>query len=235
MKNANAHPIHVSAFGRGVQGGFTLVEAAIVLVIAALLTTAILSSQSILKAARVNNLVGVVSDLRSAVAGFQDRYGYMPGDCPNTVSDCTLPVTAPDGTVWSGSGNGDGILNCCAAGLGVAAAGNESFISVIHLFNSGFIAKMDASNPNAFLSTPWGPIDITQSDSNSQVFSFLGEPGNSAVRHTMVFSNLPCEIARDLDLKIDDGNVFRGRAMSDPIGVPGCPDGARVPFYAVAL
>ena len=235
MNNPTTSRCQISASRRRAQAGFTLIEAAIVLVIAALLTTAILSSQSILKAARVNNLVGVVSDLRSGVLGFQDRYGYMPGDCPNTVSDCTLPVTAPDGTVWSGSGNGDGILNCCAAGLGVAAAGNESFISVIHLFNSGFIAKIDAGNANAFMSTPWGPIDITQSDSNSNVFQFLSEPGNTAVRHTMVFSNLPCEIARELDLKIDDGNVFGGRAMADAIGVPGCPDGARVPFYAVAL
>lgn len=218
---------------RQAQAGFTLVEAAIVLVIAALLTTAILSSQNILRASRVNNLVGTVSEVRSAVAGFQDRYGYMPGDCPNTVSDCTLPLA---GTIYSGSGNGDGVINCCAAGLGVAAAGNESFISVIHLFNTGFLAKIDAGNPNAFLGTPWGAIDITQSDSNSNVTQFLSEPGNTAVRHVMVFSNLPCEIVLELDIKIDDGNVFSGRALGDALaGVAGCPEGNRMPFYAVAL
>ena len=220
------------------QTGFTLIEAAIVLVIAALLTTAILSSQSVLKAARVNSLVAMVSELRTGIAGFQDRYGFMPGDCPNTVGDCIMWVTAPNGTTWGGSGNGDGTLNCCDAGSGVAAAGNESFNVPIHLFTTGFLAHIDAGNPNAFLSTPWGAVDITSSGSASQVIAFLSEPGNYLVRHTIVFSNVPCEIVQALDVKIDDGNLFRGRAMGvTPAGVLAgtCPDGVQMPFYAVAI
>lgn len=222
------------------QSGFTLVEVAVVLVIATFLITAILGSQSVLRAARVNSLVGMVGELRTGVAGFQDRYGFLPGDCPAVlVNDCFMPITTPAGVVYGGGGgNGNGFIDCCVAGSGLGAAGNESFNAAIHLFTTGFISRVDSGNPAAFISTPWGAVDITNSDASSNVPLFIAQPNNGSVRATIVFSNLPCEIAIGLDLKIDDGNVFLGRAMGvTPAGVPAntCPEGAQIPFYAVAL
>ncbi len=228
----------LSRFGRWQQAGFTLVEAAIVLVIAALLAAAILGSQNVIKAARVNSLVGMVSELRTGIAGFQDRYGYMPGDCPLTVSDCFLTVTDAAGNIWGGIGSGNGLIDCCAAGTGLLSAGMESFNAPIHLYVTGFIGQIDAGNAAGFISTPWGPVDITNSGSDSGVLNFVTEPGNYAVRHVIVFSNLPCEIATALDVKIDDGNPFGGRAMGvPPVGVVAgtCPDGVQMRFYAVAI
>lgn len=81
------------------QGGFTLVEIAIVLVIIGLLLGGVLKGQSLIDSARVKNIIQQSTSLTSAVNAYQDKFRALPGD------DVQGTTHAPGAT---GNGNGDG-------------------------------------------------------------------------------------------------------------------------------
>src|ERR1700716_2320879 len=83
------------------QGGFTLVEIAIVLVIIGLLLGGILKGQEMITQAKIKNVSADFSGISAAYYGYQDRYRALPGDDPNAASRWT---TAP--VAFSGDGNG---------------------------------------------------------------------------------------------------------------------------------
>jgi prepilin-type N-terminal cleavage/methylation domain-containing protein len=63
-----------------VQGGFTLIEIVIVLVILGLLMGGVLKGQELITSARVRSLNALMDGVKSAYYGFQDRYRALPGD-----------------------------------------------------------------------------------------------------------------------------------------------------------
>jgi prepilin-type N-terminal cleavage/methylation domain-containing protein len=91
---------------RAREGGFTLVEIAIVLVIIGLLLGGILKRQELITSARVRNLADQASGVQAAYYGFVDRYRAIPGDML-TTQVCgalgniwgTCPGSGPAGTV----------------------------------------------------------------------------------------------------------------------------------------
>ena len=207
------------------QSGFSLVEAAVVLFVIGLLLGGVFGTRSILRAAQVNAVVTTITDLQAAIAGFKERYGYLPGDCPNTVSDCTLPISTPTGVIYA-LGNGDGVV-CCLNNSGLPDGSTpESGFAWAQLYNTGFLTTLDTSNPNARVTTPFGAIHMTLAGQNL-VTAYLAGWQNLAVVHVLVLTNLPCEIAVAVDAKLDDGDVYSGRAMGNqasgaPVGT--CPE-----------
>ena len=85
------------------QGGFTLIEIAIVLVIIGLLLGGVLKGQELINTARVRALNNSVDGITAAWFSFQDRYRAFPGDYLDAKSKVNLPG-APAG------GDGDGIV-----------------------------------------------------------------------------------------------------------------------------
>jgi len=94
---------HHSAARR--QGGFTLVEIAIVLMIVGLLIGGILRGQELIQSARVRNIIDQKSAIQTAHIGFLDRYRMLPGDLT-----ATQVLTIGNGVVAS-TGAGDGQLD----------------------------------------------------------------------------------------------------------------------------
>src|SRR6195256_1766301 len=84
------------------EGGFTLVEIAIVLVIIGLLLGGILKGQEMITQAKIKNIVNDFNGVTVAVTSYQDRYRSLPGDDQNATTRWT--VQAP------GKGNGDGVI-----------------------------------------------------------------------------------------------------------------------------
>ena len=84
------------------NGGFTLVEIAIVLVIIGLLLGGILKGQELLTNAKIKRTVNDFNGITAAIYSYMDRYAKMPGDDNNAS------------TRWSGvcggDGNGNGYL-----------------------------------------------------------------------------------------------------------------------------
>lgn len=89
------------------QGGFTLIEIAIVLVIIGLLLGGVLKGQELINTARVRALNNSVDGITAAWFSFQDRYRAFPGDYLDAKSKVNLPKL--NGAVVPG-GDGDGII-----------------------------------------------------------------------------------------------------------------------------
>jgi len=120
------------------EGGFTLVELAIVMIIIGLLIGGILKGQELITNARVSATVAQSKAVESGISGFRDKYAGMPGD-----------LAAPAARIPSCSnkcavvGNGDGLVQSTTAnnfGAAEAAASDaESTVAFVQLAAAGFI------------------------------------------------------------------------------------------------
>ena len=91
-----------STRGQGLKGfvqqGFTLVELAIVLVIAGIILVGVLKGTDSINKAKVERMVADIKGLQASILEFQKRSNRMPGDCNNNgVIELALPVAAAQG------------------------------------------------------------------------------------------------------------------------------------------
>ncbi len=178
------------------QAGFTLVEIAIVLVIIGLLLGGILKGQELINSARVRNLADQNSGIQAAYFGFIDRYRQVPGDWLTAGSQ---GATAAIGVTINTGGNGNGrIDNNLIEGAAVWE----------QLARAGFLG-------GGFTPATAAPADITAYIGNAPTNAFagalvltrnLGFSGQAAARLNLHLGpNVPVSIARELDVKVDDG------------------------------
>ncbi len=66
--------------------GFTIVEIAIVMVIVALVISAILAARFVIEAAKVHTIVKEHGLFQNTVTAFKEKYGELPGDMGNATS-----------------------------------------------------------------------------------------------------------------------------------------------------
>jgi prepilin-type N-terminal cleavage/methylation domain-containing protein len=194
------------------QRGFTLVEIAVVLVIIGLILGGILSSQSIISSSRASDVIAMVNDLRTATTYFKQRYNYLPGDLPNPANYITAVPALAAGT---GGNIGDGKLDGGVTPAGLATVGSEVAQAPWQLYNARLIGAVNSGNPASYLSTIYGPVQMV-----SQATADLLVPGfaaaNPNARNAIVFFNLPCDVANQVDLKLDDGNLATGHGLGKP-------------------
>lgn len=82
---------------------FTLIELSIVLVIIGLVVGAILTGQTLIASAAVQNQIGQIQAYQSATNTFKLKYAYLPGDIPSTEAS-----RFGFGSRGSNPGQGDG-------------------------------------------------------------------------------------------------------------------------------
>ena len=178
-----------SRFYRFKQAGFSLVEMAVVLVVIGLL----IGGQSLVRAAKVRDIITTAADLTTAAAAFKARYGVLPGDAPTATTEIQGAI---------GNGNGDGQISAA-----------ESANVPNHLFAAGFI-KGGAIAP---IRTTYGSVWLVQRSVAIAAGSPCGVAVNSTapaapVNNMVVFSNLPGDAAAEIDGKLDDG-LFNSGAI----------------------
>lgn len=182
------------------QGGFTLVEIAIVLVIIGLLLGGILKGQEMITQAKIKNVIADISGVSAAMYGYQDRYRALPGDDKLA-------------TRWSATpGNGDGVIE----GAYTAAAPAESVLFWDHLRRAGFISG-GSSTDNPFNAVN-GKMGVQTSDGTAPGGASFkaGVLSDGAATPTVFTSlllcsaNLPDKIAISVDAQMDDGDGKKG-------------------------
>jgi prepilin-type N-terminal cleavage/methylation domain-containing protein len=192
--------------GKG-QGGFTLVEIAIVLVIIGLLLGGILKGQEMITQAKIKNVIADISGVSAAMYGYQDRYRALPGDDKNS----SRWGLAPPGTA------GNGVIE----GAYIGAAGVESMLFWDHLRRAGFISGgSGAENPFNAIN---GKIGVQTSDGTAPggptfIAGVLSDGAATPTVFTSLLlcsANLPDKIAISVDAQMDDGDGKKGnvRAM----------------------
>ncbi|BCX87949.1 hypothetical protein MIN45_P0316 [Methylomarinovum tepidoasis] len=171
---------------KGGQGGFTLVEIAIVLVVVGLLLGGVMKGQEIVKNAKIASLQNAVKEVSAAVLAYQDRYKALPGDDKKASEHLGI-----DKRFNAGKNGGDGYIN------GKWNSTNESDESRLfwkHLRAAGLLAGSGTDQPtHAF----GGLMGIQHS-----VWNMRGP--------VLCFQGVPGDVATILDNKLDDGKANSG-------------------------
>ena len=190
--------------------GFTLVEAALVLVIVALLIGGMLKGWQMIQSARVRTTAETITSVQSAYFAFLDRFGHVAGDW-NAVA-----AAAAIGRPINGGGNDSGRLD--------TTPGNpwsESNAFWEQLAKAGFIygeypgIAVEPDTDNGL--TPLNVFNRPMLIGRTSDF----EGAVTIRRHVLVGRGAPASALRALDVKLDDGKPDEGnlRATVDDAAV----------------
>jgi prepilin-type N-terminal cleavage/methylation domain-containing protein len=173
------------------QGGFTLVEIAIVLVIIGLLLGGVLKGQELIENSKVKSVINDFNGIKAGYYGYQDRYKRLPGD------DGPVATITARGGSWTGmaAGNNDGVIAVTAAQTFNGGGENATFFR--HLRAAGLITGNPADLGAAALprNAYGGLIGIT----NAAVL------GYAQATLQVCAGNIPGKAAAAIDNQLDDG------------------------------
>ncbi len=194
---------------RRAQTGFTLVEIAIVLVIIGLLLGGILKGQELINSARVRNLADTNAGIQAAYYGFIDRFRNVPGDMDKTKASTAIGVTIGNG------GDGDGKLD--EGSWAEASALWEQLAKANFLQGSYSGGATDAASYKSTDVAPINPFNgymllaRTKDYSGFSAGARVAPAATTPTRLALILGdNIPVDIARELDVKIDDQKPLTG-------------------------
>ena len=194
------------------QGGFTLVEIAIVLVIIGLLLGGILKGQELINNAKVRSVADRQNSLKAAWFGFIDRYNFIPGDSKRARQ--LVPGAKKRGT--SDTQAGDGILTLGESVLAMQQLTGAGFLRCPQCDGDGNPAAPDedatitaAPTADNSLVNQYSGVMSIWNDSNQYAFRGL-TPGAAGRLQIHSGPRIPSNILSEVDRKIDDGVANAG-------------------------
>ena len=184
--------------GNRLQGGFTLVEVAIVLVIIGLILGGVFKGQALVDSARVRSISSEMDGIRTAMLSFQERYRSIPGDFPKAPLQIDSAASA---------GNGNGRIDDSAERAGVWQ----------QLSLAGFISgNYDGVQSSAGSATDvgCGPDTCPQNPYSGFYkvsYGAQAADADSPANEIYTGQHIPVGILSQLDLRLDDGKATSGR------------------------
>jgi prepilin-type N-terminal cleavage/methylation domain-containing protein len=205
------------------HNGFTLVEISIVMIIIGLLVGGTFGGMALVENMRVSRTVQDLKAIESASVTFSDTFGRLPGDIRNPSSRLPNCTVAPCAT----SGNGNRFVEPLAppGWSSDPAVTEEKFVFWHHLAASGMVdLRIKNSTQKTF------GDGIARSALNAAGFRISNYSGpaaacahnytghwtiltSSATGEVDSTTNVPCNFARKIDLKLDDGRQWQGKII----------------------
>jgi type II secretory pathway pseudopilin PulG len=203
------------------QHGFTLVEMAIIVVLAGILLAAgVMAGRGMISRAQTQDVLKIIGDLQGATVSFKQRYNYLPGDWVFAANQLPGVVAG---------GNGDGLITgTMVAATGAATAATEVQDAPLHLYAAGLIGKM-GTNAVLRIQSQFGGVHMAAATVANTSAAYIA--ANPSIRNVIVFFNLPCDVILEVDRALDDGNDQTGRAW----GSAACTAGGTTARYFVPL
>lgn len=196
------------------QGGFTLVEIAIVLVIIGLLLGGVLKGQELINSAKVKNLANDFRSISSFVYSYQDRFRALPGDDPNVVARVSaVAVAATTPAASLGNSRIDGNWN-------TATTTDESYL----FWNHVRLAGLATGTPTV------GAADYVPRNAEGGAIGVTGDAVLNApavpwpANFYVCSSGIQGRFARQIDTTMDDGNTGTGTVRVIPNGAATAAD-----------
>ena len=195
------------------------------LVIIGLLLGGILKGQELITAARVRNVADQSAGVQAAYYGFIDRYRAVPGDMLNTQV-CgamgnvwpTCPGTGPGGT---GAQGGNGQID--SGNFAEASAAWAHYLLQascrVNIQVRPLLAAYIAPPTPAAPTNPWNGFLLLGRTADYMNVT----PGQPPRLHLIMGKNVPVNIMRELDVKVDDSFPQSGILRSAPATATGFP------------
>lgn len=130
---------------RNGEGGFTLVELAIVMIIIGLLITGVLKGQTMIANAQITSTIAQSKGFEAALNTFRDQYNALPGDM---IGPATRIAACSGACAQAGGGNGQ-IGN--DPGLAHGTVGNENGAAWAQLSAADLISGVSATSATTVL------------------------------------------------------------------------------------
>lgn len=190
------------------QGGFTLVEIAIVLMIVGLLIGGILRGQELIQSARVRNIIDQKSAIQTAYVGFLDRYRMLPGDLTQTQAgivgnNAVFAVTSP----------GNGTIEIATESVlffqNLTAAGFLSCGACMSVVAEGPVGAIDNSPVNVY-----GAFLRVGNEASSPLGTLRWYDSSATLLNRLVLytgDTIPSQVFAEVDRKADDGAPGTGQ------------------------
>ena len=216
------------------QGGFTLIETAIVLVIVGLIVGGVLMGRYLMHASELRSVVSDIGKYKTALGEFKAKYDFLPGDFPQAEtywgSDAACPNT-PSNTVpkvETCNGNGDGRIGYQLN----AALTLEWFRAWQQLADAGFIENLYTGAQGAasvYQNIPGVNAPASKLSGGSYMLFYWAETPDAdffnANKGNMIMfgrsdgtipvrSIMSSEDAWEIDLKTDDGRPGFGKVIT---------------------
>ena len=178
------------------ERGFSLVEAAIVLIVIGIILAAVLQGRSLIESAEYKSFGQQVREYRGAFHNFRDRYNALPGDFADASE--RLESSQPDG-------NGNGLIGDSSDGdwPGCSDPDDEPCMAWQHLRAAGMLGgNPDTEGGQAAPEHPFGGVIAS---------FFTGSGNNGEFGHKLLIRDVPVGIAARFDTDADDERCDGGR------------------------
>lgn len=196
------------------RSGFSLVELSIVLVILGLLVGGILAGQSLIRAAELRGVTASVTQYKTALNAFRDKYFGLPGDiinATNIFSACTDVANNPC------NGNADGIIQNIS-GTQAEELRLWQQLTLAGLVEGSFTGLDSTPHfvpgtniPRARIANAAHRIATTGAYGKSGTAITFSNPSSNTTYWQYV---IPPNEAWNLDTKMDDGRADNGKVLT---------------------
>ena len=195
--------------------GITLIEVAIVLVMAGLLMMGVLRAEQLIENARVRKAIAQQDAVEQAVLAFENRFHALPGD----YDRASIYIDCGTSPCLNGSGNG-------RVEPGTGGAIHEEILAWHHLSAAGLLLeRYEMRDPTYAAPTP----SNTPSNAFGGYLQFAfdnkwGYSTNTLQRHNIKTGNyVRAAVLAEMDRKIDDGLPGSGRFQFSSYAGAGTP------------